>query len=95
MHLHELIVQRRIGDRREMKNGVELFIAKLFAPIERGQVLSDEIAAITGEIFEVAGAKIVDYGYFCLGKFFLEREREIRADESGATGDSNIRTGIR
>ena len=70
-----------------MKNGVELFAAELFAPIERRQVLRDQIAAIAAQIFKITGAKIVDYREPRSGKFFLEGEREIGADKAGATGD--------
>ena len=46
VHLHELIVQGRVGDRGEMKNGVEFFVAELLAPIELGQILRDKIAVV-------------------------------------------------
>ena len=62
VHLDELIVQGRVGDRGEMKNRVEFFVAELLLPIERGQILRDEIAAVAGEVLEIAGAKIVDHG---------------------------------
>ncbi len=93
MHLDELVVQRRVGDRSEMKNRVELFIAELFAPVERGQVLRDEIAAITAQIFKIAGAKIVDHGQARFREFLLQRESEIGADEAGATCDEEIGRG--
>jgi len=38
VHLLELIVISRIRDRREMKNGVALFIPELLAPIEARQI---------------------------------------------------------
>jgi hypothetical protein len=61
VHLLELIVIRRICDRREVKNGVELFVTELLAPIQSCQILRHEIAAISGEILEIARAKIVDH----------------------------------
>ena len=91
MHLHELIVQRRVGDRGEMKNRVEFFVAELFAPIQRGQILRDEIAAITLQILEIAGAKIVDHGQPRVREFVLQREHQVRADEAGAAGDERLR----
>ena len=54
MHLNELIVQRRVCYGSQMKNRVELLVPKLGIPIEGRQVLHDKIAAITGEILEVA-----------------------------------------
>ena len=73
-----------------MKNRVEFFVAELLAPIERGQILRDEIAVVAGEILEIAGAKIVDHGQARVGKFFLQREGEIGADEAGAAGDEEM-----
>ena len=67
VHLLELIVQGRVGDRGEMKNRVELFVAELPLPIERGQILRDEIAVVTGQVLEITGAKIVDHGQPRLG----------------------------
>ena len=90
MHLHELIVQRRVGNRREVKNGVELFVAKLFPPIERRQVLRNEIAAIAGQVFEIAGAEIIDHSQACVREFFLQRQREVRADKACAAGYEKI-----
>jgi hypothetical protein len=74
-----------------MKNRVEFFVTKLFPPIERGQILRDEIARVTGEIFEITGAKIVDHGQLRAGHSLLQREHEIRADETGATCNKNGR----
>ena len=62
VHLRELIVHRRVGDRGQMKNRVELLVAELLPPIERGQILRDEIAFVAGEILEIARAEIVDHG---------------------------------
>ena len=61
MNLDKLVVQRCIRDRCEVENGVDLFVSELFMPIECGEVLGDEIAAIASEIFEIAGAEIVDH----------------------------------
>ena len=90
MHLHELIVQSRIGYRCEMKNGVELFVAELFVPVERCQILRHEIATITGQVLEIAGAKVIDHREARVRRFFLQSEREIGADEAGAAGDDEI-----
>ena len=57
MHLLELIVIGCVSDRRQMKIGVEFFIAELLTPMEGCQILGDEIAAIAREVFEIAGTK--------------------------------------
>ena len=90
MHLRELIVQRCVGNRREMKNGIELFVAELSVPIERCQILCNKVATVAGEILEIAGTEIVDHREPRVRKFLLQREREIGADEPGATGDEEI-----
>ena len=90
MNLLELIVVGCIGNRREMKNPIELCVAKLLAPIERGEILRNEISTIAGKILEIAGAKIVNHGETCVRKFFLQREREIGADETSSAGDEQI-----
>ena len=54
MRLDELIVQSGVGDRGEVKDRVKLLIAELLLPIERSQVLGDEIPLIAGEVFEIA-----------------------------------------
>ena len=54
-----------------MKNGVELFIIELLAPIETRQILRHDIAAISREIFEITRAKIIDDGESGVWKFFL------------------------
>ena len=73
-----------------MKNRVELFVAELLPPIERRQILRDEIAAIAGEILEIAGAEIVDHRQSRFRESFLQSENEIRADEAGAAGDKEV-----
>ena len=60
--LDELIVQGRVGDRGEMKDRLEFFVAELLLPIERRQILRHEIACIAGEVLEIAGAEIIDHG---------------------------------
>ena len=93
MHLFELIVIRCICDRREMKDRVEsgsCRIAELFSPIQRCQILRDEIAAVLGEIFEITRAKIIDHGKAGVREFFLQRKREIRSDETGAASDDEV-----
>jgi len=71
-----------------MKNGVELLVAELVSPIECRQILRHKIAAITREILEITRAKIVNYCQMCVRKLFLQCQREIRANESGAAGDN-------
>ena len=90
MHLLELVVVSRIRDRREMKNGVELFVTELFAPIQSRQILRNEVAAISPEILEIAGAKIVDHSQTRIRKFFLQRQCKIGADETGSASDDEI-----
>ena len=90
MNLFELVVVRRVGDGCEVKDRVEPFIAELFSPIERGQILRDEIAAISGEIFEITGAKIIDHRDARVRKSLLQRQREIGTDETGAAGDHEV-----
>ena len=90
MHLLQLIVIRRIGDRREMKNRVERFIAKLFPPVERRQILRNEIATVTGEILKITRAEIVDDRQTRVLESFLQRQGEIRADETGAARDDEV-----
>jgi len=90
MHLYKLVVQSRVGYRCEMKNGIELFVAELFVPVERRQILRYEIAAIAGQVLEIAGAEIVDYHETRSRKLFLQGEREIGADEAGPAGDEQI-----
>ena len=94
MSLLELIVIGGVGDGSEMKNGVELFVAELFAPIQLCQIGRNEIAAVPGEILEIAGAKIIDHSQARLWKFFLQRERKVGADKTGAAGDDQIRRRI-
>ena len=72
------------------KNAVEFFVAELLPPIERREIGGDKIAAVTAQIFEIAGAKIIDHRQARLRKFFLQRESEIRADEAGPAGDEKV-----
>ena len=73
-----------------MKNGVQLLLAELLVPIEGRQILRYEVAAIVFQILEVAGAKIIDHREPRIREFFLQRQREIGADEAGATSDNEI-----
>src|ERR1700724_1053819 len=73
-----------------MKNRVELFVSELLLPVHRGQVLRDEITAIAAQIFEIAGAKIIDDGQARAGQFLLQRQGEVRADETGAASDEKV-----
>ena len=90
MHLLQLIVIRRIGDRREMKDRVKRFIAELFPPVERCQILRNEIATVTGQILKITRAEIVDNCQTCVLESFLQRQGEIRADETGAARDDEV-----
>ena len=71
-----------------MKNGVELFITELLAPLERCQILRNEIATVTGEILKITRAKIVNYRDTCVRESFLQRQCEIRADETRAASNN-------
>src|SRR6266481_7983721 len=76
-----------------MKNRIELFIAELFSPIEGRQILRHEIPAITGEIFEITGAEIVDDRETRIGEFFLQCQRKVGANEAGSAGNHEVHTG--
>jgi hypothetical protein len=73
-----------------MENRIEFFVAELIVPIERRQILRREIAAIAGEILEIAGPKIIDHRETRVRKFLLQREREIRTDKTGAASDDEV-----
>ena len=90
MNLFELVVVSRVSDGCKMKDRVEPFVAELLSPIERGQILRNEIAAISGEIFETTRAKVIDHGQTRVREFFLQRQREIGSDESGSPGDDEV-----
>ena|SRR5689334_22900292 len=90
MHLDELIMQRRVGYRCEMENSVKFLPAELLRPIHRRKILGNKIPAITTEIFEITGAKIVDHSQPRGRKFILQRQGKVGADETGATGDKQI-----
>ena len=76
-----------------MKDRVEFFVSELLPPIERGQILGDEIALVAGQVFEVAGAKIIDHRQPRVRHSFLEGKDEVGADETGATCDENGMSG--
>ena len=90
MNLLELVVVGCVGDRRKMKNRIEAFVAELLAPIECSQILRDKIAAVSTEILEITGAKIIDYGQARVRKFFLQSQCKIGADETGSARDDEI-----
>ena len=90
MNLLVLVVIGRVGDRREVKNRIELFIAELLAPIEHGEVLRNEISSISSEVLEISRAEIIDHGQARVREFFLQREREVRADKAGPAGYEKI-----
>jgi len=94
VHLFELVVICGVGDRREMKNGIEFLIAELLPPIERGEILRDEIAAVSDQVFEIPGAEIINHGQARIRKPLLQGQGKIRADEAGAAGDDEVGRGI-
>ena len=73
-----------------MENGVELFVAEPFLPIQRSQILRDQIPAVSGEIFEITGSKVVDHGETRVREFFLQRKCEIGSDETGAASNNQV-----
>ena len=96
MHLNELIVQSRVGDRCEMKNRVESSscrITEFFSPIQCRQIFGDKISAIPWQILEITGPEIINYREVRIREFFLQRQREIRSDEPGAASDDELRLG--
>ena len=72
-----------------MEDRVEFFVAELLLPIERREVLRDEIALVAGEVLEIAGAEIIDHGQPRVRHSLLEREHEVGADKTGAASDEN------
>ena len=68
---------------------VEFLVAELLPPIERGQILRDEIAAVAGQVLEIAGTKIIDHRQPRLRHPLLQAEHKIRADEAGTAGNEN------
>ena len=62
MDLLELIVVGRVGNRSQMENGIEFFLSELLSPVQFREVGSGEISLVTGKIFEIARAKIIDHG---------------------------------
>jgi len=90
VHLFELVVVGCVSDRCEVKDRIEPLVAELFSPIQSRQVLRYKIAAVAGEILEIAGAKVVDQGHKRIREFFLQRQREIGSDETGATRDNEV-----
>ena len=94
MNLVELVVIGRIGDRREMKDRVEsgsYWIAELLVPVERRQILRNEVSPVAGQVLEITGPKIVNHRNARVRESFLQSQCEIRADETGAAGDNEVR----
>ena len=91
MHLLELVVIGRIGDRREVKDRVERFNAELLMPVECRQILRNEVPAVAGLILKITRAKIVNHRNPRVLESFLQSQREIRPDETGAAGDNKVR----
>src|SRR4030095_14962048 len=84
--LLKLIVISGISDGSEMKNRVELFLAELFPPVQLRQIDRTKGSAITRQILETSGAKIVDHGESRIRKSLLQFQNKIRPDKAGATG---------
>jgi len=90
MGLRELIVQRRVRDRRHVEDAIEFLVAELLLPVEGREILGGEITLVAGEILEVTGAEIVDHRQPRGGEFFLQPQDQIGTDETGATGDEQV-----
>jgi hypothetical protein len=73
-----------------MKNRVKFLVTELLVPVERREILSYEIATVVTEVPEITRAKIIDHGETRVWEFFLQGEREIRTDETGAAGDDQV-----
>jgi hypothetical protein len=76
-----------------MKNCVEsrsCRIAEFFSPLQCRQIFRDEISLIPFQILEITGPEIVNHRQVCVRKFFLQRQREIRADEPGAASNDEF-----
>jgi hypothetical protein len=74
-----------------MKDRVERFIAKMLPPVERRQILRNEIATVTGQILKITRAEIVDDRQTRVLESFLQRQGEIRSDEASASGDNEVK----
>src|SRR5204863_8847011 len=88
--LLKLIMVRRVGNRGEMKNGVEFFVTKLFTPVQPGQVSGNKIATVVCEVLEIARAKVVDHSQSRIREACLQFQYEIRADKTGAAGHNQV-----
>ena len=95
MRLPELIVVRRVGDRRHVKNEVELHLIELLSPIQLRQIRRHKIALVAGEVLEIARSKIIDHRESGRGEFFLQSEGQIRTDKSSATGYDEVEWSFR
>ena len=74
-----------------MEDRVERFIAKLFPPVEPRQILRNEIATVTGQILKITRAEIVNHRNTRVRESVLQSQYEIRADETGAAGDNEVK----
>jgi len=93
VNLNELIVQRRVGNGRQVENRVELFAAELPAPIQGGQVLGNKVAPVTAQIFEITGPEIINHGEPGGWNLVLEGKGQVGADKAGPAGDEQIGSG--
>ena len=74
-----------------MKDRVERFDRQTVSPVERRQILRNEVATVTGQILKITGTEIVDHRYTRVRESVLQSQCEIRADETGAAGDNEIK----
>jgi hypothetical protein len=88
--LVELVVVGGVGDGGEMEDEVDFASAEIALEVELGEVAGDEVALVALEVFEVAGAEVVDDGEVGVGEAFGEFVYEVRADKSGAAGDEEV-----
>ena len=60
-----------------MKNRIEFLIAELLLPIEFSEVPGNEIAAVSKQVFEIAGTEVIDDGEARIWKLFLQSQGKI------------------
>lgn len=89
MDLEQLIVLRRVGDRRLMKDRVKLLTAKPRFPVEPRHIRADNVAAKIAQVLKIPGPEVVDDHNPRLWKLLLQRQRQIGADKTGPAGDED------
>ena len=68
-------------------------ISESFSPIERRQIFGDKVSAVPSQILEITRPEIINHSEVRVREFFLQRQRQIRADEPGAAGDDELGSG--